>query len=94
MQNVLRRRNMTGVVVSTTPVLTSNTVSFTSSLLLHHCYHHTTLSISHRSRLCFGTAELLCSVCVLTFGVLPSLQLFFDSAFELAGDSFPDGTCL
>ena len=32
----------------------------------------------------------------LTFGVLPSrqLELFFDSAFELAGDSFPDGTCL
>ena len=62
--------------------ITSNTVSFTFSLLLHHCYHHPTLSYSHLlSQLCFGTAPLLCSVCVLTFGVLPSLQLFLHSAF-------------
>ena len=70
---------------------TINIASFPFSLLLHHCYHHITLSYSYLlSRLCFCTASLLCSLCVLTFGVLPSLQLFLDSAFELAGDSFPD----
>ena len=76
--------------------LTSNPVSFTFSLLLHHWYNHTTLSYSHLLSALFWyrPTSTVCSVFVLTFGILPSLQLFLDSASELTGDSFPDGTCL
>ena len=58
------------------------------------------LNVQNRIKLCraknhkFGDETTVCSVFVLTFGVMPSQQPFLHSTFELAGGSFPDGTCL